>query len=199
MTTLSDLQICSRALHHIGKPSITAFDEEVEAAPLCGEVYAEAVRETLSMALWNFASGWEAGVLLDITPKTPWTYVYTYPPKALKLFGILRATGVKERIPLEITARMDEVDGKLIHTNEESPTFEFVMEKTNVTFFSPEFARALSWVIAREICMPLTKNLKLFDSCMRNAELYGSIAEADTLNESEADADYVAEHHRARD
>lgn len=192
------VRICSMALRNIGKPRIRSIDRpKNDAEAVCKENYDIARSTTLEGALWNFASGWRAGVRLDIEPKPGWQYVYSYPSEALKVFGIHCEPG-QDAPGFEVTDRMD-ADGKIIHTNEAAPVFIFVKDKEDPSTFTWEFITALSWVLASMIVMPLTKDRRSLAKCEQNAMMYTSMATASTLNESKpADDDQNGFHHRVR-
>lgn len=187
------------ALVNIGKKVIRSFDQGGNEAKICKQEYDVARLITLEGALWNFASGWKAGVRLGIDPKPGWAYVYSYPNEALKVFRII-PDDRKSRspIPFEVTDRMD-APGKIIHTDHEAPCFEFTRDKEDVSTFSWEFIQAFSWQLSKRICMPLTKNPKMLEKCEINADLYTAVAEASSANESDETQDGMAKYHEVRD
>src|SRR5690606_9991041 len=87
---LAKLDICNMAFANIGQPNIKKLEQAGIPAATCKLRYDEARLECLAKALWNFASMWQVGVLLDIPAKPPYKYAYQYPPDAIKVFEILR-------------------------------------------------------------------------------------------------------------
>ncbi|WP_299078690.1 hypothetical protein [uncultured Paraglaciecola sp.] len=193
------VRICNMALRNVGAKNISSLEQPGKEAVTCKDNYDIARLTTLEGALWNFASGWRLGVKLEVDPKPPWCYVYSYPNEALKVFRILRSSVHDPLIPMEVTDRMDGTPGKIIQTNQLTPVFEFTVDKEDVSTFSWEFIRALSWQLSSLICMPLTKNVKLLEKCEKNAVMYTSIAEASTMNEQEPEPDGYGFYHDARD
>lgn len=181
-TGIDKIHICSMALRNIGVPPIQSFKPGEPRSVVCKDNYEYARSTTLEGALWNFASGWQTGVELDIEPKPSWEYVYAYPIDALKIFGI-QIDGDQQSPSFEITDRLDE-QGKLIHTNQAEAVFIYVRDKEDVSTFTWEYITALSWTLSALIVMPLTKDKRLLEKCEKNASTYISIATAATLNEN---------------
>lgn len=194
----SDVDICNMALANLGQSN---FIQNLAGASIsqrsCALRYDETRREALSGALWNFASMWRVGDRQTIAAKPPWTHCFLYPPDALKVFEIQRASKNEDAIPFEITAHPD-TDGKLIHCDREEPVFIYVKDIINPTFYSDEFTTAMSWLLASKIAMPVTKSLKLQQEAFKMWVAMSSQAMAATANEGRQDTDTVPSYQEVR-
>lgn len=194
---LDKVAIGNMALANLGVPPVQDFNQKDVASRALGLRYDEARLQALSTTLWNFASRWVTGVALAIDPKPPWTYVYTYPADALRVFEIQRSTVDQKDIPFEVTDRMD-ASGKLIHTDQEAPVFIYTADKEDVTRFDWDFITALSWLLSHKIAMPITKSVKLRDDCMKMWLALADKAVARTKNEGTADNDMTPAYQAVR-
>jgi len=198
---ISKTDICNMALANIGSPPIQSIEgpprqTDLASVKACKLRYDEARLEALAGNLWNFASMWATGARLAIDPKPPFSYVFQYPPDALRVFEIYRAKGLPP-IPFEVTDRPD-APGKLIHCNLEAPTFIYVREKDDPTTFDFDFIQAMSWLLASKIAMPVTKNIKLQQEAWKMWLTSNSAAVANDENEEVQDTDVTATYQDAR-
>lgn len=195
--SIDRVAIGNMALANLGVPPVQDFEGPSVAARSLKLRYDEARLQALSATLWNFASRWKSGVLLSIDPKPPWSYVYSYPNDALRVFEIQRTYVDDKDIPFEVTDRMDTV-GKLIHTNQETPVFIYTVDKTDTTTFDWDFITALSWLLAHKIAMPITKSVKMRDDAMKMWLALADKAVARTKNEGVTDSDQTAGYQAVR-
>lgn len=198
---ISKVDICNMALANLGSPPIQSIDGPPRTTDLatikaCRLRYDEARLEALAGNLWNFASMYRTGTRLDLTPKPPYSFVYAYPPDALRVFEIYRPKGLPP-IPFEVTDRQD-APGKLIHCSVESALFIYVRDKDDPTTFDFDFIQALSWLLAAKIAMPVTKNLKLQQEAWKMWLTSNSAAVANDENEEVQDTDITATYQEAR-
>jgi hypothetical protein len=189
--------IGNMALANIGEPPVQNFDQVNAASRALKLRYDEARLECLNAAPWNFASYWRAGVALDIDPKPGWSYVFSYPSDALRVFEILRSSVDERTIPFEVTDRPD-APGKLIHANIEEPVFVYTVDKSVTTDFDWDFISAMAWLLAHKIAMPVTKNSKMRDDAMKAYMMLVDVARARTKNEGVKDNDVTASYQAVR-
>lgn len=195
---LAKLDICNMALANIGQSDLKSLTQPGEAAAACKLRYDEARLECLSMALWNFASVWKKGVLLDVEAKPPYRAAYQYPPDALKVFEILKPGGDKKPIPFEVTARPGMNGEKLIHTSHPEPVFIYSVDREQVEDFEPTFVQAFVWLLSSKIAMRITKKLQIQQECYKMAVLKASEARSSDFNEGTEDTDKLASYHEVR-
>jgi len=189
--------IGNRALANIGQPPVQSFETNSVASRALKLRYDEARLEALSSAPWNFACNWQAGVAVAMTPKPGWSYVFTYPPNALRVFEIARLTTEETNYPFEVTGNPGGT-GKLIHTNVETPTFIYTVDMEDVSTFDWEFIVALSWLLAHKIVMPVAKSLKQQDSTYKAFMAMADKALARTKNEGSPDTDLTPSYQAVR-
>lgn len=193
---ISDIDICNMALANIGSPPIQALIGPQPSQKACKLRYEEARLEALTGNLWNFASMYRKGTRLSIEPKSPYSYVFMYPPDALRVFEIQHPPGSPPP-PFEVTDRPD-APGKIIHCNIETPTFVYTRDKSDPASFDVEFVQALSWLLASKIAMPVTKNLKLQQEAYKMWLTLNSNATASNRNEGVEDTDQTASYQDVR-
>lgn len=197
---ISNIGICNIALAHLGQRQIRALTDRVASAEACSLHFEEARLELLSDTLWNFSSMWASGVQLSIAPKPGWTYCFSYPPDALRIFEIQPLAPGGDVIPFEVTDRPEiTLSGKMIHANVPAPVFIYSRDKADVTTYDQDAIQAFGWLMAAKMAMELTKNLKLAEKCERMYEFKRAKASARTQNEGERqETDTEAFHHKVR-
>lgn len=194
---IDKVAIANMALANIGQPPIQSFESTSVAARSIKQRYDEARLACLAAAPWNFASLWAAGVAVAMDPKPGWSYVFQYPPDALRVFEILRATVDDKTIPFEVTANPSGT-GKLIHANVPTPVFVYTVDKEDVSTFDWEFIEAMSWLIAHKVAMPITKSLKMQENAMKGFTALADKALARTRNEGVDDTDITPSYQMVR-
>ncbi len=195
---ISPVDICNMALANLGQSTIIqSMTGPSVSQRACKLRYDEARAEALCGALWNFASLWRVGVPLSIAPKPPFSYVFQYPPDALKVFEILKENGETKEVPFEVTARPDG-EGKLIHCDRAAPTFVYVKDIVDPASYSQDFVIAMSWLLAHKIAMPITKSLKMQQEAYKMWLGLSSSAKSSSANEGLPETDVTAGYQEAR-
>lgn len=193
----SDVDICNMALANIGGTPIMSMKEQGKSADACRLRFEESRLQTLSACLWNFASMWKRGVLMNVQAKPPYSRAYAYPADALKLFEILRDSPEDPKVPYEVTDNPDG-EGKLIHTDHSAPVFVYNRDKTDPSDFSIEFREAMAWLLASKIAMPVTKDMKKQQESYKMFIAATSTAVAANHNESGRDMDITPSYQEVR-
>lgn len=186
----SDVDICNLALSHIGaSATISSLTEQSEEAFHCNLLYADTRDALLRAYPWGFATRHLA--LSDVgSPPGNWSYRYAYPNDCLYAREILQTTTDGDPIKFEI-ALGDAYSTRVILTDEEDATLVYTYKVTNALVFDSLFVNALTWKIASEICMPLTRDQ---DRLKAAYQMYqGAIAEAQVLNANESHVDILRE------
>lgn len=195
---ISEVSIGNMALANLGSPPVQNFNQPDVASRSLKLRYHEARLMCLNAALWNFASMWVAGTPLAIDPKPGWSYVFVYPPDALKVFEIWRASKEEKETPFEVTDRPGNVGGKLIHTNVPEPVFIYSRDKEDPTTFDWDFITAMAWLLSSLIAMPVTKSVKAQQNAAKQFAGLIDIAMARTKNEGVRDTDITASYQAVR-
>jgi hypothetical protein len=166
--TISEVQICNLALARIGQSVlISSMDEASPAASMCNLFYSTCRDRILESYPWRFATKYVE--LQDIGgPPSNWAYRYRYPNDCLAARSIvcpgMRNQTIENRITFSITED-SAGNGRAICCDISPVELEYTAKITMPSLFSPEFSNALAWLLASDICLPLTgdaNNIKLY-------------------------------------
>lgn len=190
----SEVEICNLALSRIGAgATISDLSEESQEAFHCNLVYASARDAVLRDFPWSFAKKYKK-LSVATTSLGKWSYAYTYPNDALSVRSILQADDAADPIKFEIALKDDNVS-KVILTNQENAELVYTAKVTDATLFDALFIQALSWRIASEVAMPLTRDAnamqsayQMYQSIVADAQLADARESYDTI---ERDAEWV--------
>jgi hypothetical protein len=187
----SEIQICNLALSHIGAPTIAALSESTRQARECNRLYEVNRDAVLADYPWNFATKRRVLALLSGETVSGWDYVYSYPGDCLKAWMIYNPmttqtytdgyytsgqyvfSAVKvnaDRIKFEIASNED-LDQRLILTNQEDAELIYTARVTDPNMFSPQFVEALSWRLAADLAIPLKGKESLHQRMMQMYEI----------------------------
>ena len=191
----SEVEICNLALSHIGaSATISSLSEQSEEAFHCNLLYADLRDAVLRAHPWVFTTRHIA--LSDVgDPPGNWLYRYSYPNDCLVAREILQTAVPGDSIPFEV-ALGDAYNSRVILTDLDDAILIYTYKVTNPLVFDPLFVQALSWRLAAELCMPLTRDFKRMESAY---QLYnGTLTEArrNDANESQVlksrEADWIS-------
>ena len=188
---VSVVDICNFALGHLGiSKQIANIDSERSVEALaCRRFYEIARNDMMREFPWPFTTKFAAPTLVGTDPTTEWKYSYRAPSDMLCMRRILsgnRNDGLDSRRPYRI-GRDD--TGGLIYADDVTPTIEYTVLITDPLMFAPDFSLALSYKLAYLVAPQLMAGdpLKLGDKALRMAILYGSKAQAQSINEEQPD------------
>ncbi|MEO2182639.1 MAG: hypothetical protein ABGY43_10075 [bacterium] len=179
----SEVSICNLALSHIGaNATISALSEQSEEAFHSNLLYAEARDSVLRSFPWGFAKRHIA--LTDSgSPPGNWLYRYAYPNACLVAQEILQTDVASDPIKYEL-ALSDAFNSRVILTNQENAVLIYTHSVTNPQVFDPLFVQLLSWKLAADLAMPLTRDYKRMEAAY---QMYTSLtSEAKTLDANES-------------
>lgn len=183
---VSQVQIAKLALSHIGdRYDITDLDEASPEAEQVNLVF-ENVRDALLREHpWKFSLRYVSPSNLIGTPPAGWTYMFTYPSDALRVWRIVNPLDpVGDRLdPVPFTVARNADDVKVLLSNIEEPEFEYTKTVTNTFEFDAHFDMALSWKIAEHIAMPLTGDQSIKNQMAMEAQRYVGRAKMEDGNE----------------
>jgi len=151
-------EIANLAISHLGTgKEIASLTENSEEASVCNRFIDHARRSTLRDSNWPFATVFLAAGLVESEPTNEWNYSYRYPADCLRLRRVLsgiRNDTHQSRVPFRMTR---DATGLLIYSDQENACFEYTINETDVSRFSPDFDMALSYRLAMYIAPRLTK------------------------------------------
>lgn len=140
---ISEIQICNRALLHLGVQPITAFTDNNPVAAACGIVYEDCRDELLREHPWNFAI---KRAILSPEVSTP-------------VFGFSKQFNLPSdclRVYRTYNPYIDyQIEGTKLLTNESSISILYIRQVTDCNEFDPIFRKTLSLKIAVELANPL--------------------------------------------
>jgi len=183
----SQVTICNKALAHIGiSAKISAITDDNNEADECQKAYDSILDVSLGKADWAFARRLFTLVIAAGTAPDPWTYQYTYPTdvvKALRIDDLVSSRQSKSRIPFTYITT---AAGRLLLTNVPDAKLWYTHRETNVAIYPHWFIGYLSFALAAEIVMPLTKSEKLADKIkVRSIHAMAESIALDLENEQE--------------
>ena len=143
------VQISNLAISHLGTgKTIVSIDESSEEARSCDIFYEVARDDALRDGYWPFATAIEDLGLVQTNPNNEWGYSYRYPSNCLmfrKIQSGIRNDNRQSQVPFRI-GRDD--TGKLIFTDEATPTCEYTLKITDTSEFDSDFVMAMSYKLA---------------------------------------------------
>lgn len=180
----SDVTICNLALSHLGAAAINSMTDATKEARNCQLHYAVSRDFVLRDHPWNFATRREYLALLSGVNPVGWSYAYAYPSDCHFAREIWQEVEQLKPTPFEV---LKGPSGKIIVTNEENAVLEYTALITDPTQFDPMFVNALSYFLASELAMPLTKSIQVTQSML---SMYMSrVAQASTIDGREGKVD----------
>jgi hypothetical protein len=182
----SEVDICNLALSHIGaSATISSLTEQSEEAFHCNLLYADARDAVLRAHPWGFAKRHLA--LSDVgSPPGNWSYRYSYPNDAIYAREILQTNTAGDPIKFEV-ALSDAYNARVILTDQKEAVLVYTYKVTNTLAFDPLFVNALTWRIAADIAMPLTRDQERLKAAYQMYQAGISQAQLFDVNESHED------------
>ena len=204
---MSDVDICNRALRHLGV-SVEIANLETEKskeAKACRRFYTDTRDEVLRDFDWPFARVTEElAIVEDFTDDTgahDWSYAYRYPADAIAVRRlVLAGWGRRERAETKTRYLIGRDDvGSLIYTDLGDALVEYTFKETDTSKFPPDFRAALARLLAHYVgpsvagdrVKLVAEQLELYDYSIRRAR-------ANALNEQQPDAEPQNEFLHAR-
>ena len=144
--------ICNMALAHLGiSRELTNVDTTDASTPIgkaCNLFYETARDKVFRDFLWPFATRVDALSLVQEEPSTEWRYAYRYPSDCKRIVRIqsgVRPETKTSRVNYRVVA---DGSGRLILTDKEEAELEYVMQLTDMTKWTEDFALMFSLLLA---------------------------------------------------
>lgn len=155
--TAGEIALINVALMRMGSSvPIVADSDTTNECRVAKLLYSTARDFVLSDYEWAFATR-----RVDMTStkaastNTLWAWQYDYPADCLKARRVLGAAASPRRDEIKPFQVINTGTALKILTNEDSATLEYTARVTDTTLFDAEFASALGWSLAAELCLPL--------------------------------------------
>ena len=149
--TLTDLQLCSRALILCGANTISSFGEETAEAEIAGALYDSTRDALLSAHRWQFCTGQRRLNKLADRPAADYTFAYQLPNDflaAISLGDAARPGGAGGAYRILQTRIETDLDGVIL-------TYTFRADEST---YPPYFNQALISGLAAAFAFPITES-----------------------------------------
>jgi hypothetical protein len=201
--------ICNKALALLGEEPINSLDDKsTRSSRLCKQFYDLALRSTLEMGKWPFATIEEPIERYQIKDYVKeQKYVYHIPTNAALVIGLTKRWNRKKmRKHIDWDVRyIPELRERAIICNLESTTslditeeidqdeqilIEYIDDNQETTSYTAMFVRCVAAQLAADLAMPLTHDTQKFGTMMQLAESLRSQALMQALNEDGQDKEH---------
>jgi hypothetical protein len=159
----SEVKICNTSLSHLGAYLINSLSDASQEARQCSLLYDDARDKALRDFPWAFAEKVAPLGLLSSVSPTRHDYAYQYPSDCVNARLIYDETDSDDPIPFRVVVKSD-LSSKMIITDEAEAILIYTARVTDPNLFDPSFTSTLSWRLAADLAIPLTKNQTLADS-----------------------------------
>lgn len=197
---MTNADICNMALSHIAKGRIMSLDDRTEEARQCKLHYDHLRRRLLRDYSWGFAK--RVAVLALLDTKVPgWRFVYAYPKKCLAVRFVFNEAGAgakeAEREGYDVCLVQDNV--LAICCDVEDAFAEYTYDAVDAELFPPDFAEALSHLLASKVAMALTGNASLLQAQYQLYQAAIARSSATSARERERGPKYPDSYIRSRE
>lgn len=194
----SYVSIINGALDLLSKQNISAIDEQSTEASKAKLAYTKVRDELLQSYPWRFARKIAVLPALvdddDLNRTVRWAATYARPNDCLKIRRIIPEIEVDNdyaSVPYE------EAEGK-IYCDLSPATLEYTARKLDPSNWPPLFCLAYEHALAGRLCMPLTKNIKLYQQHLQLARNQFIVATTADANEEYNTTDVASSTYAAR-
>jgi len=186
----TEIEICNLALSNIRSLKfIEALTEDNNEAIACNLHYARTRDLALRRADWPFARK-RLALIASGTPPDEWGYSYALPADCLRVRGVQDGMRVRSfDATIKYAIENDGTgSGRVILMDIPDAVLIYTMRVTDTTVFDDDFAEALTWKLAANICRPLDKDAQVCAQTLQIAEEIMGRAVARAYNEQKPDA-----------
>lgn len=172
--SVSQVEICNRAIAKIGGTAITSLNDNSKAARKLTDVYASALRAELTKVTWNFAKDRASLAALSEAPEWGYDTQFQLPSDCLRVIqinDIFIAPSLHDYVSSDNSAWS--IEGGKVLTNFAAPLkIRYIKDVTDEAQFAPLFVEVFACKLASEICYPI------LNSTTRKAEIKEEYKEA---------------------
>jgi hypothetical protein len=150
---LSNVEVANMALDHLGKDRIATLTESSTAARKINEVFDRTIHSALQHSPWTFSRTIQSLASLTNDWDERWQYKYDVPNNCLKevrLVPTVDPATNRQPVPFNLM-------GGALYTNITPAKLEYVRANTDTSTMPQYFLDALSFLLARNVAMPLTR------------------------------------------
>lgn len=176
----SKVELANQALDHLGKDSILSLTEDSNAARKLNAAFDRTIYAALARSTWTFAQ--KIKTLAELTTndwEERWACKYDLPNDYIGAVRLVDHIDVDNREGPKF-----QILGGALYTNESDAKLRYVYETTDTMSFPQPFLDAVSFLLARNVAMPLTRKVSVRDRMQKEYEYQLGLAiEDDTANE----------------
>lgn len=170
------------ALSHFGGGKINDLNDGTEKARQLDVNYDNCLETTLRAFPWNFARKIQLLALTDDT--TPgWTYVYQYPADCVNVLKVYSESNARSQTKSEFKIITDG-DERFICSDIATAYVEFTFLVTDTNIYDSLFTKALSYILAAEVCNGLSGNAQKSQEMLQKYSMIISEAQLAGANEN---------------
>lgn len=149
----SKVELANQALDHLGKDRIASLTESSTAARKINEVLTRTINAALARSHWTFARKVQTLASQTNDWEERWSFKYDEPNDLITFIRIIPRVDIPNHEPQVPHARR----GGSVYCDECDAKAEYVYE-TDATLTMPQpFLDAVSFLLARNVAMPLTR------------------------------------------
>lgn len=150
MAKTSEVSICNQALLWLGANRITSFMDSSVESTLCEATYPAARDAVLVDTAWTFA---KKRAKLNAVTGEPLGYSYQYaiPSDCLSVIRAYRTSDMRDELDYVI-------EGGMLLTNNGECYLHYIFRQDDPQKYNANFVQALSYRLAADMAIPLTRN-----------------------------------------
>jgi len=190
-------EICNMALSHLGTKSISTFGETSVIGQHCKNLFDAARDFVLRDHDWGFAEYTVAAALLSGESHPGYAYAYSYPADCLKVRRIWQADDSAPPIDFKVVMKSDK-KSKMIVTNEPEAYLVYTVRLDATSAYDISFVTALSWKLASDLSLPITKSQKRTEGLLQVYSAYILSATSADAEEEAVTRDVISDFEKAR-
>lgn len=161
MAAITTSDLFGNALGRIGETALGQNDENTKAARTCKQHYDQSRRVVLANG--PFTSARKRAFLARVSSPfvegdEEWSYAYRLPSDFLRVFSIN-----------ELSRPSYEISGTDLLTNYDSVMLKYTSDETRLHVLHPKVIDAIAAELAVRICMPITRDKKLWGELRKEA------------------------------
>lgn len=146
------IEIINQALRHLGAQELQGTDDDRPEAARASRAWGSALDTLLRRHPWGFAQAWRTLAPVVDAPVFGFAYAYKLPVECLRLLDV-RAEGdiSRQQMPHEMV-------GRTVYTDAAPCYARMVVVQDSPASFPPDFARALSYLLAADLCPSIVRD-----------------------------------------
>lgn len=168
----SNVELANQALDHLGKDRIASLAEASTAARKINEVFERTIHSALARSHWTFSRTQVALAGLTNDYAQRWAYKYDLPndcATAVRLILSSDPLSNGEQAPYQLR-------GGYLYTDVADAELEYVKKSTSTSTMPNPFLDAVSFLLARNVSMPLTRKRAFWKDLNQDYEYHLALA-----------------------